>query len=220
MRIEHDNTSSIGQRDLEEAIVAYVMAKTPNGLQRRHIYNNFNHIDADKVDQAIDNMVEQDRLVKGFNSSNASLKFKKLLDEHGNEIIHLGEYTGNEPVNKTTQIGSSHIPRLLDNTRLAAEDVNQLIEAVAVYQNTVKADLEEEVGKKIDKIYAQMIGIFGVFVSIFAILVISTDKMLRFDPSILDKYSFWDLLIKSTALFIPVGIVIALLILVVMRSRK
>jgi hypothetical protein len=64
-----------------------------------------------------------------------------------------------------------------------------------------------------------MIGVFGVFVSIFSIIVISTDKMLRFSPDVLQQ-DWWILLLKSLVLFLPVGIVIGGLMWIIMRKTK
>lgn len=64
-----------------------------------------------------------------------------------------------------------------------------------------------------------MIGIFGVFVSIFAVIVISTDKMLRFSPDLLKNDWLW-LFIQSTALFLPVGIVVSGLVLLLSLVTK
>ena len=220
MRKEDKNYPTIADTDLKEAVVSYVMAKVPNGLQRRHIYNNFSNISPARIDEVIAALVEDERLATGFHGSNVSAVFEALTDEHGEQIIHLAHYTGKEPLIRTTKIGSYEIPRLLDNTRLAAEDVNQLIEAVAAHQDTVKQELKSEVEKSVSRVYTQMITIFGVFVSILAILVISTDKMLRFDVGVLKTMDAGELFWKSFIMFVPVGFVIAGLVFLVTRRVK
>ncbi len=219
MRKEQNNQIDIKQADLKEAIVAYVLAKTPNRVQRTHIYNNFNKISQDNIDNAIVELIGDKRLLSGPDANARLEKFAHLNILREEDKICLYNYTGKEPICLTNKIGQFQIPRLLDGTRVSAEDVNQMVEAIAIYQNDVKSEFEKETNRKVGEIYRQMIGIFGVFVSIFAVIVISTDKMIRFNPDIL-SLDWWQLLGKSSALFLPIGIIIGLLLWIVLRVPK
>ncbi len=208
--------------DLKEAIIKTLTERLPNSVRVRKVREILErnvklNPTPEQIDRALDDL-KNENVIKIGNKDNSSksaairreLKRREwvaLVDPP--EVLIKGEY----------EVGDTSVVRLLSYDTLGAEDINEITEALNDYIKRIDKTFDERVQKKTAEIYKQMIGIFGVFVSIFSIIIISTDKMLRFSPDVLQQ-GWWDLLLKSIALFLPVGVVIGGLIWVVLKGIK
>ncbi len=193
----------IDKSRVKEKIVKVFYDKAPNCLLPEHIYNHLTDIPRAVIDDALAELISANTITTNNRESNKLEVFKDVR----REPFYLVEYPKNLPYSRTTEIGSITLPRLLDQDAARAEDVNQLTEVVKGYSDNIKKQVDREVKKQIASIYSQIIVIFGIFVSVFALIVISTEKLIVFDPRLIENSDYWQLFWKSFILFIPVAIV-------------
>jgi len=201
----------------EKKILEILYSKAPNSLSYDLIIE-YSPLTKEDTDAVLESLVQKGVLVNDLSRTNRSKIIKPIADRR--RSYYIKEFPEHFPVKEHIRVGSVLVPRLLDGDRTRAEDINAIIEAVVDYANRIDEQIEDRIQQETVKIYRQMIGIFGVFVSIFAIIVISTDKLLRFDPAILARSDILDLFLKSMAIFAPVGIVIGGLVWVVIRENS
>ena len=218
---DHKLSSSFLKSDaqLESKILELFYSKAPNGLSFDWLVYELapSGYSRNDISQVLEHLCEKETLFHALDPVTQTRVSSEYSDRR--HPYYLKSIPQEFPLVDELRIGNRTLPRMMDGTVASAEDINNLLEAMVEYTNGVSSKIEERVKEETGKIYRQMIGIFGVFVSIFAIIVISTDKMLRFSPDVL--YQDWmDLFIKSAALFLPVGIVIALLVWVTMWGFK
>ena len=201
----------------EKKILEILYSKAPNSLSYDLIIEA-SPLTKEETDAVLQGLVEKGILVNDFNATNRTKLVKKITERR--KSYYIKEFPETYPFKEHIRVGDRIIPRLIDGDKARAEDVNSIIEALVDYTNSIDGQIEKRVQEETAKIYKQMIGIFGVFVSIFAVIVISTDKMLRFSPDILQNNDWVGLFIKSSALFLPVGIVVGGLVLLLAHITK
>lgn len=200
----------------EKKILELLYSRAPNSLSYDLIVE-YSPLSKEDTDKTLVNLVEKGILVTDFRKTNRDKIAQKIAERR--KSYYIKNFPEDFPVKEHIKVGDILIPRLIDGDRARAEDINSIVEAMVDYTNGIDKEIDRRIRKETEKIYRQMISIFGVFVSIFAIIVISTDKMLRFSPEVLGQN--WNvLLFKSTVLFIPIGVVIALLVFVVMYGGR
>lgn len=208
-------------RNIKSDIIRILIDKAPDSIRTMRVYEVLakDGYDTDSVDVAIESLLQDNKIkkTKGEATPQMSDSIKAIIEKR--EYIQLKDYS-NIPINGEQRIGDNSVIKLLPYSRSSASELNEIIDTLVDYTNDLESKVTNRLRTETARIYRQMISIFGVFVSVFAIIVISTEKMLRFNPEILEK-GWLELLWKSTALFLPVGIVIGLLVLIVMYgSRK
>lgn len=209
--------------DIKDAILGVLTERLPNNVRIRKVREILSKtvtfdLTSEQVDKALDDLIS-DGLVKieSRDRGNQRSAVRRALQRR--EAISLVD-PPDAPVKGEYVIGGdTEVVRMLGGDIVSAEDLNEVTEALKEYIERIDKTFDERVQRKTAEIYKQMIGIFGVFVSIFSVIVISTDKMLRFNPDVL-KQDWWILLLKSSALFLPVGIVIGGLIWILLRGIK
>lgn len=200
----------------EKKILELLYSKAPNSLTYDLIISS-SEFSEEETNKILESLVKNGVLVTDFNLTNRAELIKPITERR--KSYYIKDFPETFPIKEHIKVGDRKLPRLLDGDKARAEDVNGIIEAMVDYTNEINDHIEKRVQAETTKIYKQMIGIFGVFVSIFAIVVISTDKMLRFSPDVLANNPL-NLFFKSAALFLPVGLVIGGLVWIVMRGTK
>lgn len=200
----------------EKKLLEILYSKAPNSLSYDLIIEA-SPLTKEDTDTVLQGLIEKGILVNDFNATNRKELVKKITERR--KSYYIKEFPETYPFKEHIVVGDRIIPRLIDGDKVRAEDINSIVEALVDYTNNIDSQIEKRVQEETAKVYKQMIGIFGVFVSIFAVIVISTDKMLRFSPDILQNDWIW-LFIKSSALFLPVGIVVGGLVLILSHITK
>lgn len=215
-----EHRKAIGKATASNMLLELLYAKAPNSVRIKRIYELLlkQGASSDEVDAAIHGL-KNDGVI-AINARPLSKQSPIINEElRKRDSISLVEYPKRMPIKGEYHIGEASVVRLLSGDIVSGEDINEITEALKEYVDTLDRTFDERVQRETSRIYRQMIGIFGVFVSVFAILVISTDKMLRFSPDTFANDPL-ELLLKSAALFLPVGIVIGALIWIVTRGAK
>lgn len=208
--------------DAKDAVINLLIERLPNNVRIRKVREILSKMDSfsltsNQVDRALDDLVAENIIkIEARDKPGQKSALRRALKRR--EAVSLVN-PPDAPIKGEYLIGETEVLRLLGGDIVSAEDINEVTEALKEYIEHIDKTFEERVQKKTAEIYKQMIGIFGVFVSIFSIIIISTDKMLRFSPDVLQQ-GWLELLLKSTALFLPVGVVIGGLIWVVLRGVK
>lgn len=208
--------------DAKDAIINLLIERLPNNVRIRKVREILSKkeqlsLTSTQIDLALDELITEGIIkIEARDKGNQKSALRRALRRR--EAVALVN-PPDAPIKGEYVIGDTEVVRLLSGDIVSAEDINEVTEALKEYIERIDKTFEERVQKKTAEIYKQMIGIFGVFVSIFSIIIISTDKMLRFSPDILQQ-GWFELFLKSIALFLPVGIVIGGLIWIVLRGIK
>lgn len=200
----------------EKKILEILYSKAPNSLSYDLIVEA-SPLNAENTDTTLERLVQKGILVNDFNQTNRQKIVKPITERR--KSYYVKDFPETYPIEEHIRVGDRLIPRLIDGDKVRAEDINSIIEAVVDYTNGIDRQIEKRVQEETAKVYKQMIGIFGIFVSIFAIIVISTEKMLRFSPEIL-RNDWWWLFGQSLALFLPVGLIIGGLVFTLVLITK
>lgn len=222
------NSNKLNNIEIAPRILSLLYDKAPNSVRISKIYEILSKesITSSAIDEAINQLIHENKIVKHERMHQLGEESKrKLPDDAKNKImmrdtISLCEYPDTIPVRGEYKIGSSSVIRFLSHDVVFGEDINEITEALVEYADNINKTFEDRIKKETRKIYMQMISIFGVFVSILAIILISTEKMLRFTPDVLAS-GWWELFFKSSALFLPVALTIGgFVILITWLAKK
>ena len=209
--------------DAKDAIINLLIDRLPNNVRIRKVREILSkvpklNLTSEQIDQALDDLLSEGliKVEKRHEDGQSSSVYRTLKRREAISLVNPPD----APIKGEYDIGGdTEVVRLIGGDIVSAEDINEVTEALKEYIERIDKTFDERVQKKTAEIYKQMIGIFGVFVSIFSVIVISTDKMLRFSPDVLAQ-DWWVLLLKSSALFLPVGVVIGGLIWILLRGIK
>lgn len=204
-------------RVIKQEVVKFIQDQAPNGVLREHIYSHLEKLPVAELDAIIDQLIHEKTLTDNLSETNRNKVFASKVVR---SPIYLKEYASTTPVLEYLNLEHIMIPRMLDGDTARAEDINQVILSLKKYQDKLQWIVQEKVASEVAVVYRNLIAIFGVFVSVFAIIVIATDKMLRFDPGVIASVSYGELLARSFVLFVPVGLIIALLVALVIRKTS
>jgi hypothetical protein len=114
------------------------------------------------------------------------------------------------PIRETIRLGDIEIPRLLSDSQpsLFPETFNEGNERLADYINNIEARFARLVRQEQSKYWGNVVGIFGVLVSVLALILTGLPKIVT-DPSL----SFFEVFKLNLAQLLPLGLVLALLVL-------
>lgn len=203
------STKKIDNEAIDNEILSLLFTKAPNGVRILKVYELLVDIPEKQIDQSIERLARDKKVVVTKRPSHGAKQYPAIQNELARRTaISLPDYPSNMPIKGDYKIGKASVVRLLSGDIVSGEDINEVTEALKEYADNLDKRFDERVRGEAAKIYKQMIAIFGVFVSIFALIVISTEKMLRFDVATLQLMNPFELFIKSAALFLPVGIII------------
>lgn len=212
----------VAHEEVKSAILKLLTDKAPNSVRIKRIYEKLDKHDEGQIDDAIEELQLNESIIKNIRKEKVNdIRYPAIASElERRDSISLTHYPEDMYIEGDYPIGNNHVVRLLSGDVVEGEDINEITEALKDYIDDINRTFDERIRNETSKIYKQMIGIFGVFVSIFAIIVISTEKMLRFSPETLSS-GWFDLFFKSSALFLPVGLIVGGLVwFVVWSARK
>lgn len=214
-------TNKLKVHNVKSKIIRMLQDKAPDSIRINRLYEIFNKMgySTGDIEKAIDDLIKEKKIIRETPQVSQHLPRDIKLETEKREYIKLKDSTG-IAIEASRMVGDSSVIKFLPYTKLSASELNEVVDVLADEIVELNDNFDKKIQEETSKIYAQMITIFGVFVSIFAIIVISTDKMLRFSPDVLSNNDLWSLFLKSAALFLPVGIVIGLLVFIVLRNTR
>lgn len=98
------------------------------------------------------------------------------------------------------------LPRFKDGQVLNAADLNKFSEEI---ENT-----RDNFDKKIDNFYGKLIEIFGVFIALFSFIILGINASFKCEGDFIDK------LVCSSAIFLPITLVMIILVLIVHYLKR
>lgn len=215
------SSRKIDNEAVDNEILSLLFAKAPNSVRILKVYELLTDVPKEQIDESIKRLGQAKKIVIHKRPDHGAKQYPAIHNELARRTaISLPDYPANMPIRGDYKIGGASVVRLLSGDIVSGEDINEVTEALKEYADNLDRRFDERVRNETAKIYRQMIAIFGVFVSIFAIIVISTEKMLRFDVDMLRLVSPMELLFKSACLFLPVGIVVFGLVWFTTRRSK
>ena len=208
---------------LERKIVKFIGDAAPNNITERIVILHFqSEYLPHAIVNAIQNLERGSTIVSKSSDSNLYSLFPKyfIAGEEKTKSYYLKDYTGYQEVKDEIQVGEEKYPRMIAGDVVRPEDINFVIEQLAISTKKAKENTLKEIKENSRQLNTQLIVIFGIFVSIFAVIVIGTDKLITLDPSLIKELAWWQLIGKSSALLAPVLIVVCVLVLMLDWVRK
>lgn len=204
--------------DVEQAIKDRIGRAAPSAVSEQVLLQSFEgKFSKTDIRQAIHNLERSQTLVGHIQESNVVAKYSKfyVVGESQRKAFFLKDYSGYEIVEEIIEVGGQQYPKMLAGDKVRSDDINFVVERLAQNTQEAKADSIAEIEKVSDRLNKQLITLFGIFVSIFSVIVISTDKLLTLDPKLLENQTWLQLLGKSSAMMFPVLVVIAIFVLLI-----
>jgi len=117
----------------------------------------------------------------------------------------------NLPIRETIRLGDVEMPRLMSDSSAGTfpEIYNEALEILAEYNRSLEARFERMVRTQERKYWANVVGLFGVFVSVLALVIVGLPKITT-DPTL----PFWSVFWLNVAQILPVALVLAVFVLV------
>jgi hypothetical protein len=190
------------KKNAQDEILRLLADRTPNLVGDLIIHERLSDFSFDELSEALSMLVasqkirrEQDPQEKLGRPQN----YYRIADDQSLPIRH------------TILIGDIKVPRILEvsGMRFTPENVNEAIERLAEYANSLEGQFSRSVAKERRRYLADLIGLFGVFASVIALVVAGLPKIAT-DPSL----SFWGVFKMNIAQLLPVAIVLGLFVYV------
>ena len=165
--------------------------RAPNFLTLDNITYDIPEIDRNDIQRVIDKLCEQKILAKTEGKD-------KIKDHYA-----LPSYE-NIPVKEYMSISGIKVPRILAYDRPRPEDQNIFFESLAKRSASLESEFNRIVEKKLQSYWANIIILFGVFISLFALIVTSVEKV-----KVEADGTFLDGLALNAAQVLPLAVILA-----------
>ena len=114
------------------------------------------------------------------------------------------------PYRESINVGDVKVDRLLIHSakRNFPEEFNEAIESLAKYNDSLEERFAELVKKEQRNYWSTIIGVFGIFVAILALIITGLPKIVTNS-----SMSFWEVVLANFAQLMPISFVLILFIL-------
>jgi biotin operon repressor len=178
--------------DLDKNQVLEIFHKrAPNFLTLDNIAYDLPGIDRNAIQKAVDELCANGVLVKTEGKN-------KVKDHYA-----LPSYD-NIPVKEYMSISGIKVPRVLAYDRPRPEDLNIFFESLARRSASLESEFNKIVEEKLQSYWANIIILFGIFISLFALIVTFVEKV-----EIESGSSFWGVFALNAAQVLPLALVLA-----------
>ena len=190
-------------QEVKDDILRLVMDRAPNTVRKEIISRHLTEYSDKDVEKALRELVQKGKLESPLGHTGDS----RAMVQAGYKL----PADMDVPIRMTIQVGDVPIFRILqsDMIQLSLEDINEAIESLARYSETMESRSRELIREERRKYWANLIPLFGIFVAMFSFILISLP---RIETSM--QYSFWKTLEVNTAQILPVAIILALFVAV------
>jgi len=110
----------------------------------------------------------------------------------------------NIPFKEYMSISGIKVPRVLAHDRPRPEDLNIFFESLARRSASLESEFNKIVEAKLQSYWANIIVLFGIFISLFALIVTFVEKV-----AVVPGSSFLNVLALNTAQVLPLAVVLA-----------
>lgn len=186
------------ENDITQDILGLIINRAPNSVRGRLIIARFKKYPVDNVREALQSLVDENRLSKSpnFNIENSSYRLKSYE---------------NIPIRKYIKVGDTFVPRVLQSDEVlgSLEDINEAIENLADYASSLGKQFASLVEQEREKYWANVITLLGMFIAIFSLIIVSLPRI-----EIPYYYSFWQVIGLNTAQILPVAVILGLFVFI------
>jgi hypothetical protein len=187
--------------DAEDAVLRLLTDRAPNSVSELVIRQRLPAFGAETLSEALDHLAGTERVEMQPDP-------RPGLDRPIN-YYRLKSYQ-NLPIRHTIKVGDQEIPRVLSvsSPRFLPEDLNEQIERLAEYTDTLEKRFADLVKEEQRGYWANVVTIFGVFVSLLTLIIVGLPKITT-DPSL----PFWQVVELNFAQLLPVASILAAFVL-------
>jgi hypothetical protein len=172
-------------------VLALFHKRAPNFLTLDNIAYDLSGFDRNAIQKVVDELCGDGVLVKTEGKN-------KVKDHYA-----LPSYD-NIPVKEYMSISGIKVPRVLASDRPRPEDLNIFFESLARRSASLESEFNKIVEEKLQSYWANIIILFGIFISLFALVVTFVEKV-----QVESGSSFWSVFALNLAQVLPLALVLA-----------
>lgn len=184
---------------VEDAIVRFLMDRAPNLVSEPVIRQRMKRYEASVISEALQKLTDDGKIVAEEDHRDRrapSVNYYRLTSYDG-------------PFRDSITLADQEILRVLSysSQRFLPEDLNEAIERLAEYTSGLERRFADLVRKEQRDYWANIVTVFGVFVSILALIIVGLPKITA-DPCL----SPWTLVWLNLGQLLPIAVVLALFV--------
>jgi len=189
-------------------ILRFLAGRVPNSVRGEIIVRRLNKYNLKEIEDALKELIAEKKVREPLIPREWKTEPGILFRGYS-----LSSYE-NIPIRRDIQIGNTSVHRILSTEiiNLSLEDINEAIETLAEAFATMEKQYSERLKDEINKQWGNLIIIFGIFVAIFSFIIVAL-KPFEFPKS----YSFWEIILASSAHLLPVAAILAIFVLVLKK---
>lgn len=183
-----------------DEVFRLISDRAPNFLDFWLIQARLSSFSDEEINEALKNLVEKGKII---------LEEEKLETGEVRKLYKVNDSL-NVPIRKIIQVGNVSFPRLLriERTKYFPERLNESIERLAEYSNSLEGRFKEMVLEEQKKYWGNVVGVLGVVVSVLALIITGLPKI-----STNPEMGFWDVVCLNFAQLLPLAVVLTFLVL-------
>ncbi len=188
------------KRSSERAIHELLIHRAPNWISEVTIRERLAEFSPEELDEALRMLVDANKVQQETDpQANIALP-RRYFKLSSYELI---------PIRETIRVGNVEIPRILSSAlvKYAPEDFNEAVELLAEHSESLGRQFEESVREQQKRYWANVVGLFGIFASVIALLVTSLPN-LKLDTAL----PFWASVLSNLSVLLPVAVVLGLFV--------
>ena len=183
-------------------IVHVLIDSLPNFLPETFLISRLPHMKEAKIKEILAELIKNDQLEEMTDvrtKSGGPIKCYRIKNSNG------------IPIKQSIRVGDVEIPRMMGDSHptVLCETMNEQIQRLAEYSDTLEKRFTDLVKKEQRKYWANLLGIFGAFISIIALIIVGLPKIIT-DTTL----PFWDIVRINLSQLLPLSLVLALLVIV------
>lgn len=187
-------------RHVRDEILRLLLDRIPNFVPKTTIKVRVGGATEAEIDSALEQLVNSEQIEFRDDprpQTGLSMRFYRLKSFAG------------LPIRETVTLGEVELPRLLSDSivSLFPEVLNEAIEQLADYNRTLEVRFKGLVQAQQRKYWANVAGLFGVFVSVLALIIVGLPQITT-NPQL----PFWSLVQLNLAQLLPLAIVLAIFV--------
>ncbi len=194
------------KEEIKNEILSILINQAPNKLYVDMLCLKLDKFSEPLIDDAIQELKLQQRITE-------ELIVNKQYPDRKRTSIGLKNYE-NIPVKTSINIGDVKFPRFVQGDLVGAEEFNFAFEALSEYNSQLEERFKEISEDLTQSYWKNLISIFGIMLSTFAIIIKAISTTTPFDYQ---TVTLIDIFLIRSAEFLPLGI---LLLLGIWLSRK
>jgi len=185
---------------VKDLIIKLLTERAPNPVSKTIIENRLNDLETNEVENALGELQKEGRIENPMQMVGKG--------PYAVDYYKLKSYDG-IPIRRTIKIGDIEVNRILrvDSVESSLEDINEAVERLAEYSDSLEDVFHEKYKKETNRYYANIITLFGLFVGVFSLIIVALPRI-----NMPENLSFCNVFLTNVAQILPIALVLAIFI--------